>query len=329
MTEPNPGSSPSQGGFCAPCRSVAAFVKQKLGYSPTSKRFFKELTMQSIPVFIAASFSAFISTLIEYNSEDAENKDAAECGQAFVYAFSAYVLGIIFTMVLKVKLNQENRSNSMIWLENQKLEEFLFGFFAENTAFAWKEFLTIFILKIVYLEYEIGPAFGSWLLWLSIFSLTTAVTGVILRLAKCSRGFSELITEYNADSFSFPLAFALAVILAEGLTQIGAGITNQHGYLYEWQDDEGGETDDSNSHSLSSYYYLYCLFVSMIAASILLLEENFCCQSFFEAEEEIENINPRGSIARERSDRSLQVPDENSWKLLNVEFVQFWHNFLG
>jgi hypothetical protein len=313
-------------------KCICAEIKQRCSQSPDAKKQFGELLEESIPVLVAAAASGFVTTLIEYISEDSEYKEASQCGQAIVYAVLAYFVGYFLTIKLKQQLETKNSRSSLVeWIEKQELTEVLFGFFAENSAFAWREFINIFVLKIVYLNYGFGPSLGTWFLCFTIFCILMCCSIFILQSNLVSKDLQNLLLEFNSDAFSFPLAFSITVLIALGFTQIGANYTDSHGYLYEWKDDDSNEHDDSADSN--SYYNLYAIIVTILVALILVIEDR-CCWSVHsnELEMELEFNNPR--MSQDRNDRTVAVipQGKQSERGGNVTYqatLELWHNLLG
>jgi hypothetical protein len=312
-------------------------IKERCSYTTDAKKQFKELLEESIPVLIAAATSGFVTTLIEYISEDSEYKEASQCGQAIVYAVLAYVVGYFLTIQLKQQLEfKSNRSSLIIeWIEKQELTEVLFGLFAENSAFAWREFINIFILKIIYLNYGgFGPSLGTWLLCFCIFSIIMCCSIYVLKSKLVSKDLQNLLLEFNSDAFSFPLAFSITVLIALGFTSIGANYTDNHGYLYEWKDDDNhDDSADSNS-----YYNLYAIIITILVALILVIEDRCCSIPHSnELEMELEFNNPR--ISSDRNDKASNLlhqgtneanQGENQDQNITYQAIlELWHNFLG
>lgn len=353
-----PGAENSTSGrilhcLCLPFRAVGNYCYRKLVYKPLAKKYFKELTYSSIPVFLAAAFSSFIMSLIKYISEESKgDRIDNECIQTFFYSISAYVIGYYLSIIYKQALVANEKSSFVRWTEFNEYTEIIFGFLAENSAFAWREFVNTFVLKILYLRYGWGQAAGGWFLILFVFSSMTLVSGSFVKWLKMDKNLKDLLIEFDADSFALPLAFSFTVLWALGFELIGAEYVDKSGYLYEWKDDDSEE----ESSGVNSLYYIYLLFISCLAALILVLEDRFCFKCVGSVENSLESYNPR--VSQTESDVIAEVyrqehppPVSSSSaidtsvmhgvelnqktlqqleaKVIFSEWIELWHNFLG
>lgn len=294
-------------------------------YTPESKRSFKTLINGSIPICIASATAAFVTSIIEYIAEDHEDKHASECGQVFVYAIITYVGGKILTYKLHQAIHTKEKRNAVVeWIVEKDIQHLLFGLFAENSGFAWKEFGISLALKLIYLEHGWGAAFGSWCLSIAIFSIVTTLSGLFFRLwfHDINHKLAELFVEFDADSFALALAFVITSLWGIGIDGLGVGYINHHSYLYEWADDE---TDDGYS-GVNSYYLLYTFCITSLVSVILVVEERCGLEDNKENEElHLEDKSDSQTSIMSGPANTL----DHAHISIRESFFELWHNFLG
>lgn len=309
-----------------PLKECGRCLYSRVTYTPLARRYFKELVYQSIPVFLAASFSSFVMSLIRYIAEEGEGDHIDnECIQSIVYAIISYIIGYFLSIQLKQAIESKEKSNFINMLENAEFTEIIFSTLAECTGFAWREFINIFLLKILYLRYGWGPALGGWFLILFVFIIISLVSGKMMQSLSFPTSDKELLIEYNSDSFALSLSFSITVIWALACELIGAEYVDKSGYLYEWKDDDYEE----ESSGVNGYYYIYIFIISVVVALILVFEDRYCFQWFRQAEERIDAHRPRLDNPPDSSTEIIVSSLKNSSSDSVEVVVELWHSFLG
>jgi len=235
-----------------------------------------ELITATIPVFIAAGISSLVGPIIEYIAEEHGNVDAVEIGLSFLYAILAYVIGKCLTFLLKSTEVNSPDSPVIKRLQSEKLLSILYDLFGETSAFAWKEFLVLFIIKLAYLEYGFGPAFGIWIMMVFIFLLVTTISVYTAKLLVKNHEIYHALLEFSEDSFALSIAFTITAISIYGLEGLRVHFARKGGYIDsaghggnegEIVDDDGGLDDNTVLNFL-----LFASIVTTVVALVIYLD---------------------------------------------------------
>ena len=146
-----------------------------------TNRCLYELLSAAVPVFLAAGVSNFVTSIIHLISESANDPEQAVILQAFVYAVLTSIFGKYFLYLIHMNMNEKSAGGSINhWLHKNKYTSLTSNFLIENAGFAWKEFLIIFLMEIVYVDYGFGAAFGAWLAWIGIYVLIIIISAWVI-----------------------------------------------------------------------------------------------------------------------------------------------------
>jgi hypothetical protein len=305
---------------CCPC-----------SYTPSVKRCLKELLFQSIPVSIAASLSQFVQCIIAFITSHASKHEYAinlEIGQTLIYCLIVYGFGRYFTYRLKtlIDVSEVNKNPWIKFLEKQQYISIIFGIFAENSGFAWKQFAVLVILTFFYQQHDLIGTIFIFLTWificLCIFVFGYWISHCYFKLDH--EKYYDVLLDYDSDAFALSVAFVTVVILA-----LMIGMYDEKGYLFEWEtyrktsDDDtqlGDDSvddysytysftsnDDSNDldPAINMFYSIDCFFVTFLICLVLMIEdrlgigkkeENSKQQRQYEIEEKIQGGSQSGSM---------------------------------
>jgi hypothetical protein len=305
------------------------------------------LITASIPVFIAAGISSFVTPIIEYIAHEHGNVDAVETGLSFLYAILAYIIGKQLTHLVKATELSTPDSWLIQRLKSEKTISILYGLFAENSAFAWKEFLIIFLLKYLYNEHAFGASFGGWLMMVTIFLSFSAISIFWeKKLIKNLHIYHHLL-EFDEEAFALSIAFTWTVIFTFALQGLGVVFISDDSYLYHVSNGEsdGEHTDDDHSHSpQGNFYFLYASIITL-AVSIFLVVERKVIEQYSpqtnhttRTSDESQNSIPLNAVASSKpnSEYVNHAHDDQhggkttTWSedVLDVYYHQ-WHHCLG
>eukprot|EP01031_Cornospumella_fuschlensis_P029021 gene29021-35030_t len=235
----------------------------------------RELLYAAVPVFVAASISNFITSLIEYIAEDAEDPEAVEISLSVVVALLLYVYGKYFTWLMvgtppvgdgeKASCSQ----NIKTLLERYNMLNPVLRVASENTGFIIKDFMVQLLLNTVYKDRGFGATFGLWLLCVVI--CTTAIQGAAYLHKSAGFGPEQQarLLHYDCDAFSLGVAYVLTALLAQGSAKAGFRYISSSSYIYSYEDDH----DDNPSGTDNSYLYLYFVVGTLVVGAVLMAEE--------------------------------------------------------
>jgi hypothetical protein len=234
---------------CCPC-----------SYTPSVKRCLKELLFESIPVSIAASLSQFVQCIIAFITSHASKHEYAinlEIGQTLIYCLFVFCFGRYFTYRLKTltDVTEVDKSPWIKFLEKQEYVSILFGIFAENAGFAWKQFAVLLILTFFYQQHDLLGAIFIFLTWiiicLCIFVFCYWISYCYFKLDH--EKYYDVLSDYDSDAFALSVAFVTVVLLA-----LMIGMYDEKGYLFEWETYRKAASDDTLADdSVDDYSYSY------------------------------------------------------------------------
>lgn len=167
-------------------------------YLKRGSRMVRELFGGSLPIFIASIISrammSFISLLAAGDTQVA-------ISVTFIYAFC-------FLQTLGVAITVRVDHASIIF-------PYTLHVVTEVTGFAWKEFVTLIMLKWLFEHKLVGAAIGAWLLILFIaFSMVYVFNAALALYFKPSPEIFEGLRDFNTDALSLAIAFSFTLIAA-------------------------------------------------------------------------------------------------------------------
>lgn len=161
-------------------------------------RMVRELFGGSLPVFVAATISRAAMSFI---SLMANGDTQASIGITFVYAFCfLQTLGIAITV-------RCNHSHAIF--------PYTLHVVTELTGFAWKEFVTVIMLKWLFEHKLAGAAIGAWLLIIFIaFCMVYLFNAALALYFQPEPKIFEGLRDFNTDALSLAIAFSFTLISA-------------------------------------------------------------------------------------------------------------------
>eukprot|EP01031_Cornospumella_fuschlensis_P029020 gene29020-35029_t len=273
----------------------------------------RELLYAALPVFVAASISNFITSLIEYIAEDAEDPEAIEISLSVVVALLLYVYGKYFTWLMvgtppvgdgeKASCSQ----NIKTLLERYNMLNPVLRVASENSGFIIKDFMVQLLLNTVYKDQGFGATFGLWLL--CVVMCTTAIQGAAYLHKSAGFGPEQQarLLHYDCDAFCLGVAYVLTALLAQGSAKAGFRYISSSSYIYSYEDDH----DDNPSGTDNSYLYLYFVVGTLVVGAVLMAEEY------------------AGIQLRVIKDESAAVSEEEVEIMVRDATVEYRHNVYG
>ncbi|RYG70110.1 hypothetical protein EON64_01100 [archaeon] len=234
----------------------------------------RDLLYAAVPVFVAASISNFVTSLIEYIAEESENQEAVEISLSVVVAFLLYLYGKYFTLLMAAtpSTNSESASCSQsikIFLEKTRLLGPVLRVASENAGFMIKDFLVQLLMNTVYAERGFGEALGLWLLCVAFCTAAIQASAHLHKAAGCEPEQQARLMHYDCDAFSLGVAYVLTALLAQGSGQAGFRYLSSSSYIYSYENDQ----DDDGSGADNSYLYTYVLVSTLCVGMVLMTEE--------------------------------------------------------
>lgn len=275
-------------------------------------RMVRELFGGSLPVFVAATISRAAMSFI---SLMADGDTQASIGITFVYAFCfLQILGIAITVRLD---------------HSHVIFPYTLHVVTELTGFAWKEFVTIIMLKWLFEHKLAGAAIGAWLLIIFIAFLMVYIFNAALALYfQPEPKIFEGLRDFNTDAMSLAIAFSFTLIAASQIypeESAGnlAGSESEHSLNIE---DEGGGN--------AGYLFLaYAFAITFIIAGLtwklapLVNKENDQLVShvgFGDPNEDDNSVAVAGAGAEGATPSSLAAAHADALKASEEENERFW-----
>lgn len=156
-----------------------------------------ELFDNTLPVFVAATISRASTSIIELMSPTL----SVAIGLTFVYAFCILqVIGIIVCTSFNHKSTLFNYYLHVV---------------TECTGFGWKEFVTLILLRWLFIRKDIGAGFGAWLLICFIAFLMVYVFNAVLALyVRPPTKIYSVLRQFNTDAVALAIAFGFTLVIA-------------------------------------------------------------------------------------------------------------------
>lgn len=290
-----------------------------------------QVLRSSIPVFIAAGVNNFVSSLIEYIAEESEHPIRSLIFQSLAYTIIVFLLGkCVVCYVRKQQQETEDakripsynpsRDNSIVtvssfggptpppapvihqsrlWqnITKYQLDEFLCSTVTENSGFAWKEFLVIYILEYFNEEYGYVGAWGMWIMWVGIFLISLRLFNRFQKKFHLNHHLSALLSHFDTEAYAFAIAYVFSALVALGFQEDGMRYVNNESFLFEWKHDDDGSHEDTGYNFGTVYYYFA---VSFFVGAILMLEDLYC------------KVSPDQSHSESHHDVHSELRDDNS-----------------
>jgi hypothetical protein len=303
-----------------------------------TSRAFYDLLCSSLPVFLAAGINNFVGSVIRLISETSEEPEAAELGQALVYALITYFLGKYLNHLIRIVSidSSYDKSPFVQNIKSLKLFPLFVQLLTENTAFAWKEFMLVFVMKMVFEEDGFGAALGLWIgmviFFICIMGFSGLWIGYCYRHSKQGKLFEQSL-EYDADAFSLGTAVVLTALLGKGFAGIGIDYLDSDSYLYSYE----REDDTVTNNTGGSYFALYFSIVLILTTSLLMIEDRFFVNENADSNSPESNIEKQSpSLELETSLTSSHQAESGEITYINFSLEQFqeglvdyYHNTMG
>ena len=156
-----------------------------------------ELFDNTLPVFVAATISRASTSIIELMSPTL----SAAIGLTFVYAFC--ILQVI-GMIVCTSFNHKSA-----------LFNYYLHVVTECTGFGWKEFVTLIMLRWLFIRKDIGAGFGAWLFICFIAFLMVYIFNAILALyVRPPTKIYSVLRQFNTDAVALAIAFGFTLVIA-------------------------------------------------------------------------------------------------------------------
>jgi hypothetical protein len=156
----------------------------------------KKLFEGSLPVFVAATISSFIDSLLDYSANQLVH---TRIGLQIVYAVFSHMM--VYVVALGIP-------------EARNLFSFIFAVSSDNASFAWNSAVSLIILKAMYNKH-LAYAFSAWVVSIIVITLLVQLSNSMQRkYLKCSDAVTHLLFQFDSESFALSLSYSLTVIIA-------------------------------------------------------------------------------------------------------------------
>lgn len=242
------------------CKNYTEEQKQRLSELLTLSKF--ELIEASLPVFISASISSGVSSIILLI---ASSILYIEIILASFYAAIIFILLKILTYKL---LKSETLQSSFVLINTirkYKLSKISRKSIVEISGFAWKDCFVNISLRLIFNNSGLGPSFGSWLLIVAMLCLSIAVSSYVQRLYIPVELYNQVnfkLLLFDTEAFTLCIAFVITVLVILSINSSGFTISSDNSYLFTWK-----TSYDYDNIGFNTYYLLYVIFVTFIAAT--------------------------------------------------------------
>jgi len=253
----------------------------------------KELFNNSLPVFVAATISRAMTSSIALLSEDLDLLIWVTFSYAF---FLAQAIGI----TVAIRMDRSNISFN-----------YFMNVCSECTGFAWKEFVTMIMLKWLFVNRDIGYAVGAWLLVvLGAFGGVYIFNAVLALYYKPAADIYNALRKFNSDAFALAIAFSFTLVIASELYPASSNMAGA--------DDIVLNPDDALEDTNGGWYFVgYAFFITCFVA---LLQWKFGWVVTKEDSEEAALQDNRMSFSGETpydTPQRLTKRDEQYWKSID------------